>query len=279
MIYAIVGMPGDGKSFYATRMAIDEWKKNKDKRIFSNFPILWKDCSSYIWKDEYVKEDIFDCMIIIDEAWMAFSSRNWNKFSEDEHLMFATNRHNGLDIVVISQSIQRLDTVIREITNQIYLIRKFEIPFLGKPLWFKVEAYDSVDALKQRYVSKDSLYKSFRVRFTKEIADAYNTHQYRKPDKEPFEPVLWFPEVMEQRKRRKSVITRLFRVVGLGRSNSVPHPRPADKPTILRDKDYDLYESRGIVKEFKQFLRFYYRLIFRRRRKEEKGCTKVSSVK
>lgn len=219
MIYAVTGLPRNGKTFLAVRMAREYWRKDPRIKIYSNFPIIWGRLSSYIWEPEYVSEPIFNSVIIIDEAWRFFNSRKFKDFSEDEHLFFAASGQNENDIIIISQSVNRIDTVIREIANEIIIVVKRRIPLPGRfvrarnkdkeataapdtqaeiILWFRADVYASVEDLKMKAIAgKRAMARRFRFRFEKEVAAMYNTHQFRKPGDKPFEGKFWktFPEV------------------------------------------------------------------------------------
>jgi Zonular occludens toxin (Zot) len=185
MIYIIFAPPRSGKTYYATAWALKELKKGK-RKVFSNYPIISpKYGSSYVWKPEYASSDIVDSIIFIDEAYRDFNSRNYKSFTSDEHLFFATNGHNGLDIVLIAHSPQRLDTVIREMATIFYYVSKVAIPFIDRPLWFKIEGYPDELTLSQRFVRQDNSYSIEHCFFKKSVANAYNTHFFRKDNIHP----------------------------------------------------------------------------------------------
>jgi zona occludens toxin (predicted ATPase) len=128
MIYIIWGFPGGGKSYFATRRAYHAMKAGK--KVFTNYPVMYLQkpslfqrflnifrkkenrreshvVSSYVWKSSYLKEYIVGALIIIDEAYRDYSSRNWQKFTEDIHTNFATNRHNDNDFYFIIVDVGR----------------------------------------------------------------------------------------------------------------------------------------------------------------------------
>jgi hypothetical protein len=105
--------------------------------------------------------------------------------------MFATNGHNNNDFLLIAHSPARLDTVIREMVNTYYYVKKFQIPLMGRPLWFKVEGYVDELSLSQRYTNPNAVYSIERYLFKKRVAHAYDTHFFKKPDTEDIEFISW----------------------------------------------------------------------------------------
>lgn len=201
MIYIIWGLPGEGKSYYATHLAIKLLKNNK--KVYTNFPIRYFkkqgvirrllnkllkkenktiEYNSFVWEDNFIYEDLVDSTIIIDEGYRNFSSReSWN-FSKDMHTFFATNRHNNLDIYVIAQNPARLDRIIREMSNIFYNVTKWINPITGNPLWFSVQGYSDISDMGIEKIrgNKNLRISHERIFFKKDISQAYDTHFYRK---------------------------------------------------------------------------------------------------
>lgn len=168
-------------------------KRSKDPefkgRVFANYPIFHPKLGFCdVWEHGMEKEPIYDSFIIIDEAYRSFNSRKTKTFTDDEHLFFSTNGHNGNDIVLIAQHPNRIDLIIREMVDLFYLVRKLEIPIINRPLWFRLDAYLTMEDYKERYMNKDALYRRERVPFSKYIGNAYDTHFFRK--EETHEPLI-----------------------------------------------------------------------------------------
>lgn len=197
MIYIVFGHPRAGKTYFCTRIALEVLQRNKkvseEKRlkVFSNYPIFDERLgSSLVWKDEYASEAITDAVIIIDEAYRSYSSRNSTRgtFTVDMHTMFATNGHNNCDFWLIVHDPARLDTVIREMTNTFWYLKKYQLPLMDRPFAFKAESYLDQEALSKRYTTPNACYGIDRYWFRKRIARAYDTHYFRKQE----EPELIF---------------------------------------------------------------------------------------
>ncbi len=201
LIYVYWAPPREGKTYNVTARALEkmeEFHKRRLKdpdfkgRVFANYPILHSKLGFCdVWEHGMEKWPIYDSFIVIDEAYRSFNSRKTKTFTDDEHLFFSTNGHNGDDIVLIAQHPNRIDLVIREMTDIFYLIRKVEIPLINRPLWFRLDGYLTMDDYKERHMHKDALYRTDRTRFSKRVGNAYDTHYFRKPaDYEP-EIINW----------------------------------------------------------------------------------------
>ena len=204
MIYLIVAPPGNGKTYFATHLALKIGRKKFNKQtkqpvfsVYTNFPVFDKKIgySTYKWEHDYVFKSIYDSTIIIDEAWQYFSSRDYKNFGKDLQAFFALNRHNGNDIYIIAQNAARVDVIIREMVNEFYYIEKHCIPFTDRPLWFTAWVYQ--DLTQMAKMSPDILAYSSkrRVLFRKRTANAYDTHAFRTIKEAPIEPVFWADEL------------------------------------------------------------------------------------
>jgi len=196
MIYIIWAAPRKGKTYFATSWIVDTLKaihkgKHHKNKVFSNYPVYHKKWgSSLYWNRETINYEITDSLIVIDEAYRDYSSRKWHKFLTEEHTFFATNGHNNNDIVFIVHGINRLDPVIREMADQFYFVKKYGLPFIGRPLFFKIESYlDEMD-IAQRY-RRDSVHGEIFLRFKKDVANAYNTHFFREMENSNYDYISW----------------------------------------------------------------------------------------
>lgn len=188
MIYLFWGTPGAGKTYSVVAEAVSRLKAGKT--VYSNFPIIHeKYGSSYKWEQDYIYQSVYDATIILDEAYRDFNSRKFKNFTDDMHQFFATNRHNKLDIFLLSQNPARIDKIIRESANIFYYITKFHLPLMKAPLWFKCEGYLQEADLNTKAESK--VFSRKRYLFCRSVAKSYDTHYFRKDDVNQFQPVLW----------------------------------------------------------------------------------------
>lgn len=196
MIYIIWAPPRKGKTYYATWWATQILKKiakgkGNKKHVFSNYPIYHKKWGSSLYLDrDTLNYDITDSLIIFDEAYRDFNSRTFYKFTKKEHTFFATNGHDNNDIVLIAHGINRVDSVIREMVDTYFFVKKYGIPFKDKPIVFNIEGYIDLIDIAQRH-RRNTAHSSFWLRFDKKIAKAYDTHFFRKPDNPDIEFISW----------------------------------------------------------------------------------------
>lgn len=164
--------------------------RKRPRRIqYTNWPVRVGNKFSFYWDFSMVKENIFGSDIHMDEAYRDVNSRDWKNFDKDTHTFFATHRHNDNNIFLYSQSPARVDTVIREIAV-FYWVRPFRNPISGRPWWFRIEVYDSEEALKTQF-SNNPRYTKIKIKFKQHIANAYDTKQFRKKSIESYVPVSW----------------------------------------------------------------------------------------
>lgn len=196
MIYIIWAPPRKGKTYYATFRAVQALKaiykgKGNKRNVFSNYPIYHPKYGSTLYLDrDTLNYDITDSVIIFDEAYRDFNSRTFYKFTKKEHTFFATNGHDNNDIYLIAHGINRIDSVIREMVDTYFFVKKYGIPFTDRPILFNIEGYIDLLDIAQRH-RRNTVYSSFWLRFQKEIANAYDTHFFRKPDNPDIDFITW----------------------------------------------------------------------------------------
>jgi len=194
MIIAFVGTPGSGKSYDAARKIIDNLRMGR--MVYTNIRGMNSpECLEMIkmvtglsdcWLAHYLHfltpdqvrqfwlHVVPGSMIVLDEVQNDFNARNWQS---KENVMFnawaSTHRHHGFDVVLITQSVQRIDTSVRALIEWTYLYRKMNFfgsliqkryicyayggeETTGSPLSKSVRSYDSkIFLCYQSYVSKD----------------------------------------------------------------------------------------------------------------------------
>lgn len=201
MIYIIEGPPRHGKTVFATLLAMESMREKTTRATFTSWPVydLKTKKFSQRWERRYVHVPIFDSNIFVDEAHMWYPSRGSGKrYAETinspgvtlaEHHMWATNGHNGNDFYFISQSINRLDTIIREIYNILYQANRKQIPiifrlpvigsYLDFPINFTIKGYHD-----ETFIAKNEpcvVERLWNLPFCKvrRVFKSYNTHFFR----------------------------------------------------------------------------------------------------
>ena len=119
--------PGTGKTTllaYIVRNSLENGKK-----VYSNVPVN----GAYIFNLKNLgKYEYKNCTILIDEAGSSknLSNRNWQQnLSQDQIDYLKLHRHYNVDIYTFSQSYGEVDNKFRELTTQLYLLKKSRLPF------------------------------------------------------------------------------------------------------------------------------------------------------
>jgi len=174
MIYAIVGKPGSGKSYYLVRQCKKLLEQGVD--VYSNVIIDIKKMNlkkkknnlgtCYYWSSLQQFRYINNGVVLLDEAGAYFEPREWAKFSIEDRVKFQQHRKQKLDIYLTVQNFGRVDAVIRQLTNHVTEIKKFYGIFIAR-------SYDPMDIdLKTRKPNGFSVYL-----FDQKLADCYDTFQ------------------------------------------------------------------------------------------------------
>ncbi|MGD9947780.1 MAG: zonular occludens toxin domain-containing protein, partial [Desulfobulbus sp.] len=80
------------------------------------------------------------CLVVLDEVQKVFSSREWQSAKNNQFASWAsTHRHNGFDVVLISQSMERVDSAVRSLLEWTYVFRK--VNFFGGAVKKKYMCY------------------------------------------------------------------------------------------------------------------------------------------
>ncbi len=136
-----------------------EYMKNllgmDDFTFHQNFRFLSKEQTVKFWKTEkkekilplsgeIVQEDELICpkgsLIVIDEVHKHFNSRDWqNKENREMADWASTHRHEGYDLVLITQDIEKVEKQVRSLTEWSYFFRK--VNFLGSKVSKKYLCY------------------------------------------------------------------------------------------------------------------------------------------
>jgi len=181
MIYAVVGKPGKGKSYFLARKSKEFLEQGID--VYSNIEIdetklllkhkrkLWTQKiipfgKLYFWQSlEDFRFIIGPAIVLLDEAGAYFEPREWAKFSIEDRVKFQQHRKQKLDIYLTVQSFGRVDNVIRQLTATIFQVNKF-----GK--LFIVNKFEPEEIELKKRTSKGTEF----FFFNKNIASAYDTY-------------------------------------------------------------------------------------------------------
>lgn len=179
MIYAIVGKPGEGKSYTAVKLVKSFLEKGND--VYANVLIderklqlrhnkKHKLGTLYYWRSLAQFRYITKGIVIIDEAASYFEARNWARFTIDDRIKFQQHRKQRLDIYLIAQSFGRIESAIRQLVNHVYEMKRINI--FGKQLFIKkMFTPEDIDLKTRKPLSTNLFF------LDKKIADAYDTEE------------------------------------------------------------------------------------------------------
>ena len=126
MITCFFGLPGCGKSTLLAKIAQKELKrirkgKSKYKRVLSNYYI--RGCNKLNFREIGVV-DMSESLLLIDEISLDADSRDYKEFSKTLKQFFILHRHYGVDIIYATQQYDGVDRKIRELTHNLYYMKK-----------------------------------------------------------------------------------------------------------------------------------------------------------
>lgn len=126
MISAIVGLPGEGKSLYASKEII-KYELYKGRKVYTNLHCNETD-PNYFYFDTEDWEVIFqlqDGTIVFDEGQFILDARNWVNLPVKFRELLQKGRHEGLDFIVLTQHIMQIDVAYRRLiydVKQVYRV-------------------------------------------------------------------------------------------------------------------------------------------------------------
>jgi Cdc6-like AAA superfamily ATPase len=124
VIIAVTGKPGAGKTTFAVHYVLKLCKKTS-RKLYVNMKSF--SCSEI--ESEYVSvrdlPRLRSGVILLDEANYVFNSRFWDKISPDTIRMWQMHRKKGVDIILTTHSLKRLDKILRELVQYEYRVVKF----------------------------------------------------------------------------------------------------------------------------------------------------------
>jgi hypothetical protein len=171
MVEGFIGLPGSGKTYLLSRKGLEDLKAGKE--VYANFSL--KGAKRFtklsqvieIIKRKLLAKEKINMTILIDEINLSFPSRMWNKVPGWVLYFFSQTRKFGLDIYYTSQALARVDKVIREISNFVWIV---------KPFLFGFHRASKIMPEDNDHVKKDVFEtKWFRIR--PEVYTQYNTYE------------------------------------------------------------------------------------------------------
>jgi zona occludens toxin (predicted ATPase) len=210
MIICFEGTPGSGKSYEAVKKIVDNLKLGRT--VYTNIdgfddPSNRESIKSYCGLDDYELQTrlLFlpyylihefwnhiktGSLVVLDEVHKYFSSRDWQKSSNQEFANWAsTHRHYGFDVVLITQNIGKVDAHVRGLIEWTYRYRKLNMFGSAVKMKYKRESFMGEDISGQPLDRKIytynprifSCYKSFVSQDTKELGIMKHANILRHP--------------------------------------------------------------------------------------------------
>lgn len=172
------GKRGVGKSAYGVKVAKKEIKKikkgkSKYKAVLCNFKI---DGAYYTNFRELLQKGFpTDCLIIVDEAGIAYNNRLMKMFEQEIEFWKLSRHYNCGDILIFSQSHSDSDITLRRLADRLYLIKR--LPFdlsLIKPInqldGIDKETHQMIEGYKYAFFTK---WRIFNTRFYWHAYDSF----------------------------------------------------------------------------------------------------------
>lgn len=124
MIIEITGLPGNGKTLYALAY-VKDWAERENRPVYysgiNELMLPWTEIDAEKW---------YECpprsIIVIDECQRVFRPRSVGKDVPEHVSRLETHRHQGVDIVLITQHPLLTDTAVRRLVGKhLHVVRKF----------------------------------------------------------------------------------------------------------------------------------------------------------
>lgn len=219
MIFGYFGTPGSGKTYEAIRLILENLMKGKV--VYTNIEGLDKpECreaikyfcciselaltQQLVVLDEEQVGEFWNhippkgILIVLDEAQNYFNARDWQSDANRQFGRWAsTHRHNGHDLILISQRPERIDSAVRSLMEWSYFFRK--INHFGRLIQkgYTCYAYQGDEAIGQPLETKPKRYDSRVFKCYKSyVADDVEEVEVRKHVNVLKHPVFYLIPVM-----------------------------------------------------------------------------------
>lgn len=120
MIVLITGLTGSGKTWFMTRLMLEDWKQGSE--IYANFPLTFPDNNARVsrWHNLDEVYHLTGGVIGIDEGQKLFDARRWASLPVGFSEKIAQHRKHFLDIYATSQDIGHIDLRVRSNIHELY---------------------------------------------------------------------------------------------------------------------------------------------------------------
>lgn len=120
MIVLITGLTGSGKTWFMTRLMLEDWKLGSE--IYANFPLTFPNNNERVsrWHNLDEVYHLSNGVIGIDEGQKLFDARRWASLPVSFAEKIAQHRKHFLDIYATSQDIGHIDLRVRSNIHELY---------------------------------------------------------------------------------------------------------------------------------------------------------------
>lgn len=127
----LVGRRGSGKTLLATEIACERMRAGQ--KVYANYSIVDRRNGNCAGRVHSMIDtlDLRDCTVVIDEANLWVSSREWSKIPTQVITGWQESRKTGVSFIFTSQHESRVDLIIRELVDWVYICER--VPFV--PRW------------------------------------------------------------------------------------------------------------------------------------------------
>lgn len=126
MISLYFGLPGSGKTTMFVKLALNATKGRnpKYKHVYGNIELSGVPNYTKIDVADIGKYMLEDCLILVDEGSVHFSSREYKNFSKELANWVFMHRHYKADFATFVQRYNNCDINIRALADRVYYIHK-----------------------------------------------------------------------------------------------------------------------------------------------------------
>lgn len=166
MIEGLIGRPGSGKSYWATKRILDA--ADKDRLVFSNYAVDHPNV--FVFAPDQLM-DLPPGLVVIDEAHLWFPARMSLKLPMSWLAGMSQTRKKGWDLIWVAQHESRMDRAVRDVTSWMWLCRAWG-NWDGHPMLFTAASWEP-----EFFRRPDRRYTRQMHRFQPRVAAAYNTFE------------------------------------------------------------------------------------------------------
>lgn len=120
MIVLITGLTGSGKTWFMSRLMLNDWKQGSD--IYSNYPLYFPNNNERVHRWHNLDElyRLNNGVIGIDEGQKLFDARRWGSLPISFSEKIAQHRKHFLDIYTTTQDIGHIDIRYRSNIHELF---------------------------------------------------------------------------------------------------------------------------------------------------------------